>query len=188
MNYSNKRKNTDSIGKQISKQPNLKNEKPLKKNNKNNFSLGVFSRNDDWPTPKYFYDALNKEFKFDFDPCPLGGKDNLESDGLKIEWGKTNFVNPPYSDIKSWIFKALQELLKGKKSVFLITAKTGSLYWHDLIFPFASEIRFLKSTIIFGNHTKPFPVPLALVIFDPKSLKNNPGTVKPEYTYASYKS
>lgn len=42
----------------------------------------------------YIYDELNKEF--DFDPCPL--HHNIEDwDGLKIEWGKVNFINPPYS-------------------------------------------------------------------------------------------
>ena len=30
---------------------------------------------DNWSTPKDFYDTLNKEFNFDFDPCPL----NLET-------------------------------------------------------------------------------------------------------------
>ncbi len=25
---------------------------------------------DNWATPKQFYDKLNKEFNFDFDPCP----------------------------------------------------------------------------------------------------------------------
>ena len=38
---------------------------------------------DNWATPKEFYDALNAEFGFDFDPCPL----NSEFDGLQIEWG-----------------------------------------------------------------------------------------------------
>lgn len=26
-----------------------------------------------WATPKWLYDELDKEFHFDFDPCPLGG-------------------------------------------------------------------------------------------------------------------
>jgi len=48
---------------------------------------------DNWATPKEFYNQLNKEFNFDFDPCPL----HSTFDGLKTEWGKVNFVNPPYS-------------------------------------------------------------------------------------------
>jgi hypothetical protein len=39
---------------------------------------------DDWATPKYFYDPLNEEFHFDFDPCPL----RSTFDGLLIDWGE----------------------------------------------------------------------------------------------------
>lgn len=29
------------------------------------------NHSDNWETPKEFYEQLNKEFNFDFDPCPL---------------------------------------------------------------------------------------------------------------------
>ena len=45
-----------------------------------------------WKTPDDFYNRLDKEFNFDFDPCPA----HSEFDGLKTEWGNSNFVNPPY--------------------------------------------------------------------------------------------
>lgn len=38
---------------------------------------------DDWKTPKEFYDKLDQEFHFDFDPCPL----KSSFDGLAISWG-----------------------------------------------------------------------------------------------------
>jgi len=59
---------------------------------------------DDWATPKEFYDKLNKEFSFDFDPCPLFS----EFDGLSIDWGKSNFVNPPYSKLREFVYKAIE--------------------------------------------------------------------------------
>ena len=31
------------------------------------------SATDHWSTPNDVYEGLNKEFHFDFDPCPLGG-------------------------------------------------------------------------------------------------------------------
>lgn len=40
---------------------------------------------DNWATPKEFYDELNKEFSFDFDPCPY--LHNMDWDGLVVEWG-----------------------------------------------------------------------------------------------------
>lgn len=44
------------------------------------------NHSDNWETPKEFYDKLNKEFKFDFDPCPLN-HDLSKWDGLNINWG-----------------------------------------------------------------------------------------------------
>ena len=41
------------------------------------------NHSDDWATPKEFYDELDREFYFDFDPCPL----HSEVDGLLIDWG-----------------------------------------------------------------------------------------------------
>ena len=52
------------------------------------------SHSDNWETPKELYNSLNAEFDFDFDPCPINCK---SFDGLEIDWGKSNFVNPPYS-------------------------------------------------------------------------------------------
>jgi len=32
------------------------------------------SKNDKWATPKELYDEWNKEFKFNYDPCPITWK------------------------------------------------------------------------------------------------------------------
>lgn len=37
---------------------------------------------DNWATPKDLYDSLDKEFHFDYDPCPLNG-----TRGFIDEWG-----------------------------------------------------------------------------------------------------
>jgi len=50
---------------------------------------------DNWKTPSYLYDELDREFHFNFDPCPL----NADFNGLEIEWGTSNFINPPYNKI-----------------------------------------------------------------------------------------
>ncbi len=44
------------------------------------------NHSDNWETPKEFYERLNEEFHFDFDPCPIN-HDLSKFDGLKIEWG-----------------------------------------------------------------------------------------------------
>ena len=107
---------------------------------------------DHWATPEYLYNELNEEFDFDFDPCPL----NATFDGLSIEWGDRNFVNPPYNrrDKPLFIKKAFQEMIKGKLSVLLIPVATSTQIFHNLILPYA-EVRFLKGRVAFkGINTK----------------------------------
>lgn len=106
------------------------------------------SANDNYKTPSEVYNKLNDEFHFDFDPCPLN--DNPEFDGLEIEWGGVNFVNPPYSRIKDWCQKAYNESRKGKRVVMLIPSRTDTQYWHDYIMK-AKEIRFIKGRLKFGE-------------------------------------
>lgn len=116
---------------------------------------------DDWATPKYLYDELNKEFDFDFDPCPLN-HDISKWDGLKVEWGQRNFVNPPYSDKKetgylksSFVKKAIEESKKGKLCVMLLPVSTSTKLFHQHILPNAKDIRFIFKRVRFlGVNTK----------------------------------
>ena len=112
---------------------------------------------DQWETPDYIYDPLNKEFGFDFDPCPLREIITPETDGLLIEWGQSNFVNPPYTRHlkEAFILKAIEERKKGKTCVLLIPASTDTAIYHDYIVPNAKEIRFLRGRVKFkGINTK----------------------------------
>lgn len=107
---------------------------------------------DNWQTPQWLYDKLNKEFNFDFDPCPI----HANFDGLSIEWGGCNFINPPYNrvDKPKFIKKAFDEWEKGKTCVLLIPAATSTEQFHDLMLPYA-EIRFLRGRIKFVPPDKP---------------------------------
>lgn len=117
------------------------------------------NHSDEWATPKEFYDELNEEFNFDFDPCPLnnGAEITPDKDGLLIEWGKSNFINPPYSRKlkESFIIKAVEESKKGKTCVMLLPVSTSTKIFHEMIKPNAKEIRFVKGRIKFiGINTK----------------------------------
>ena len=107
---------------------------------------------DNWATPKELYDKLNEEFKFDFDPCPLCvGEITKEKDGLLIEWGNSNFVNPPYSRKlkEAFVKKAIEESKKGKLCVMLLPVSTSTVLFHDFIKPNAKEIRFIRGRVKF---------------------------------------
>ena len=89
--------------------------------------IPMTSLNDNWKTPSKFKSELDKEFSFDFDPCP----EDPAYDGLIVDWGESNFVNPPFSTIDKWIKKGFEEAQKGKTVVFLITSRTYTRWWHD---------------------------------------------------------
>lgn len=116
------------------------------------------NHNDNWATPKEFYNKLNQEFSFNFDPCPLCFEDiKPENDGLLIEWKERNFVNPPYSrELKEkFVIKAINESKKGKLCVMLLPVSTSTRLFHEHILPNAKEIRFIKGRIKFlGINTK----------------------------------
>lgn len=124
------------------------------------FNKVIFSSaHDNWSTPKEVYDALNREFNFDYDPCPIGG-----SNGLSNDWLSSNYVNPPYSEISAWARKCYEEYQKGKTVVMLIPSRTDTRYWHDYIMK-ATEIRFIKGRLKFGNAKNSAPFPSCVVIF-----------------------
>ena len=107
---------------------------------------------DNWETPKDFYDELDAEFNFNFDPCPICFDEiTPDKDGLLIAWGERNFVNPPYSrDLKEgFVKKAIIESKKGKLCVCLLPVSTSTSLFHDHILPNAKEIRFVRRRIIF---------------------------------------
>ncbi len=111
--------------------------------------------NDSWKTPKEFYDKLDNEFNFNFDPCPY--MHDMSWDGLEIEWKERNFINPPYSRKlkEAFIMKAIEQSKKGKLCVMLLPVSTSTNIFHDYILPNKKEIRFIKRRLKFiGYNTK----------------------------------
>lgn len=92
-----------------------------------------------WKTPPELMEKLQDEFQFDFDPCPHPRPDGF--DGLIIDWGKSNWVNPPFTGgVMAWVRKAVVERQKGNSSVLILPiyqnraiAKAGE---------FGAEIRY----------------------------------------------
>ena len=136
--------------------------------------IRALSHSDIWRTPPYFYNVLNREFDFDFDPCPYNESD-LELDGLAVDWGQRNFVNPPYSQQlkEQFVIKAIQESNKGKICVMLLPVSTSSKLFHEYIAPNASEIRFVRGRIYFYRHIRGAGMhDSMLVVFDGSKTRN----------------
>ena len=65
-----------------------------------------------------------------------------------------------------FINKAYQESMKGATVVCLIPSRTDTSYWHDFIFGKASEIRFIKGRLKFGDSANSAPFPSAIIVFN----------------------
>lgn len=142
--------------------------------------LGLGNKNDDIGTPSKLLEQIRLEFGELYDPCPLA----YTTDGLSLAWptDKVAFVNPPFSDVRSWVNKALTEVNRGVTVVMLLTARVNSRYWNDLVYPNASELRFICGEVVFEGYKNGFPIPIALAIFKP-----NKRTKISSHRYGPYK-
>lgn len=111
----------------------------------------VSRKSDDWKTPqKMYYIYINNGY---FDPCPY----NSNFNGLEIEWKDKNFVNPPYSKIKFFVDKAIEEHKKGKEIILLIPARTDTKYFRKLV-DYGVNILFITGRLHFNDsNSAPFP-------------------------------
>ena len=129
-----------------------------------NTALMFSSKSPHWPTPKFLLEELDKEFHFDFDPCPLGEDETDGSAPLFTSWsGKRVFCNPPYN---KGIARFLERGMEADVAVFLLPARTDTKWFHDMILPNAKEIRFIKGRLRFGDAKNSAPFPSMLVIYD----------------------
>lgn len=112
------------------------------------------------PTPAATYAVLDAEFHFDLDPCPLN--DAQIWDGKALDWtDRRVFCNPPYGrDIPQWLAKAAEATV----AVFLVPARTDTKWWHDYALK-ATEIRFIKGRLKFGDATNAAPFPSVVLIY-----------------------
>ena len=94
-----------------------------------------------WLIPKEIYEPLNKEFKFNFDPCPYPFK----RDGIEIDWETMNWVNPPFRrkdamnnhGPTAFVRKAIEEQKKGKTSVLILPVQS----YVNLLLDAGAELR-----------------------------------------------
>lgn len=123
-------------------------------------------------TPLQFFNRLNLEFHFNLDVCAFPQSSKCptyftpEINGLAQDWAPNIcWMNPPYDQSALWIEKAYNEALKGAIVVCLIPARTDTKYFHEFCMK-ASEIRYVKGRLKFGNCKNAAPFPSMLVIFN----------------------
>lgn len=135
------------------------------------------SNNDCYETPQRLFDKLNEEFRFTLDAAANEANAKctnfftVEDDALSKTWSGNVFCNPPYGrKIRHFIEKAVEEAMTNNLLVvLLIPARVDTSYWHDFVFPFATDIRFLRGRLKFELNNVPqgaAPFPSAIVIYD----------------------
>lgn len=109
------------------------------------------SKSDTHITPDRVWNMIEGEFNLSkdmfFDPCPV----NYTKNGLLIPWKKFNYVNPPYTLLKEFVKKAMDESLVGKRTVMLLPAKTDQDWFHDLI-DRKYQILWIRKRLKFKNN------------------------------------
>ena len=106
---------------------------------------------DEWITPREILDALGP---FDLDPCSPGDRRpwdtarehvSIEQDGLAREWLGRVWLNPPYSDVSTW----LRRLAQHGNGTALIFARTETTAWFEHVWPYATGLLFLRGRVTF---------------------------------------
>ena len=118
------------------------------------------SSTDEWETPQYLFDELDKVFHFTLDACAT--PDNAkcaayytpEQDGLQQPWTGNVWCNPPYGKmLPQWLEKAHQEIRENADViVMLIHARTDTKWFHQYIYRQPGvEHFFIKGRLKFGG-------------------------------------
>lgn len=108
-------------------------------------------RNDRWLTPLPVVRALGE---FDLDPAGAPGHatasevwtPEIHGDGLSMPWHGRVWLNPPYGRVMYDWMRALAEHGTGTALIF---ARTETTLFHELVWPLADAILFLRGRITF---------------------------------------
>lgn len=183
MYYGSQKQNLNLIVKSTAKLPAVAKGSKGENMSKYNFE----QKRNDYETPPEIYNMALMylgEDEFDLDTCC--SRKNIpaklhyiqgEHDGLKEDWLKLNWCNPPFDQCAKWIKKAYEEQLKGNGTFMLLPVRTETKYWHEYIlfndgvkiFWFRKGYGFIdpdtnKSCGVFKNA-------LALVYFSSKCMR-----------------
>jgi hypothetical protein len=84
---------------------------------------------------------------------------------LKTGWFDSTFAVADPSECHKWCQKACSEAAMGKTIALLIPARTGTSWFHELVFNKAAEVRFIKGSVVLTGSARPNTTPDCLVIY-----------------------
>lgn len=127
----------------------------------------------EWLTPPHILRRLEP---FDLDPCAPVNRPwdtaahhyTIEDDGLKQPWFGRVFCNPPYDT--ALIVQFIRRCVEHRNAIALTFARTDTRLFHELVFPNADSILFIKGRLSFyhvtGEPGGTAGAPSCLIAFD----------------------
>lgn len=113
---------------------------------------------DTWLSPLWVTASLPSIFPTQYgDPCPGPIKNHTgaswqcdypSESGLSVDWMTNNFVNPPFSDMESWVNKAIIERNKNRNSLWF-TKIDFRTHWGTKMAENAASIYMVKGYVRF---------------------------------------
>lgn len=89
-----------------------------------------------------------KMFEGWFDPCPFNPDwDEMMDDGLEIPWDAKTYVNPPYSNPKPWVEKAIFENNFFGNTIVMLLKHDSSTQWYKLIHESGAKILLVNGRL-----------------------------------------
>lgn len=143
------------------------------------------SKTDLHETPADFFMALHQRYGFTIDVCALPFNAKLsryfspQVDGLAQYWGGERvWCNPPYGrGVGKWVERCATASAGAQAAwnlyapacpelaVMLLPARTDTIWFQDLIIPFA-RVHFLRGRLKFNGAESGAPFPSVIAIFD----------------------
>ena len=116
-----------------------------------NIEVFYSKKTDDWRTPSSLYRRM-MDLGY-HDPCPY----RSDKDGLSAEWESRNFVNPPYSKLREWVAKSIEQNKLGKEVIMLIPARTDTKAF-KMLYKHGCRFTFITGRLKYNDEgTAPFP-------------------------------
>ena len=108
---------------------------------------------DNWETP----DWLMEIFKDWHDPCQLGQRhfapDNLEG-SCEIGFMNRIYINPPYSNPKPWVEKAIRTHQKLGTTIVMLLKHDSSTQWYRMLKEGGARFLMIEGRLTFKGNSK----------------------------------
>lgn len=110
-------------------------------------------------TPGWLRDYVDEDFNITFEP------ENELAEPLDQPWQGFSFAHPPHAEAQMWCEKAAREARRGAWSVLLLPAVFNSVYWRQVVYPNATEVRVFTCPIKMPTAKKQIVSQMCFVVF-----------------------